>query len=107
MEILGCPVKLYINKRAYFPRLYTDLMGIQFESDKLIREDIGDCLIYRKYTERPLLPNEAVTRLRIGNTNLPAAFIQRNKLKPGESMLYLIRIDDTLELSCHNPISLC
>jgi len=106
MEILGCPVKLYINRRVYFPRLYTDLMGIKYETDKLIREDTGDCLVYRKYTERPLSVNEVVTRLRKGNTTLPITFIRKNDLKPGESTLHLIRIDDTLKISVHNPITL-
>jgi len=106
MELLGCPVKLYINRRVYFPRLYTDLMGIKYEADKLIREDTGDCLVYRKYTERPLLPNEAVTKLRKGNTTLPITFIRRNDLKLGESTLHLIQIDDSLKISVHNPIDL-
>ena len=106
MEILGCPIKLYINRRIYFPRLYIDLMGIQYETDKLIREDTGDCLVYKKYTERPLSADEAITKLRKGNTTLPITFIRRNELKPGESTLYLIQIDDSLKISVHNPIDL-
>ncbi len=68
MEILGCPVKLYINRRIYFPRFYTDLMGIQYETDKLIHEDTGDCLIYRRFTGHPLLGKEELTRLRNHNS---------------------------------------
>ncbi len=76
------------------------------QTARVIREDTGDCLVYRKYTERPLLPNEAVTKLRKGNTTLPITFIRKNDLKPGESTLHLIRIDDTLKISVHNPITL-
>lgn len=99
MNILGCPVKVGINSSIYFPVNYLHVYGIDMYYDLLIRQQFESCFIFRPFEKRLLKQNETIEKVRGGNVFLPKHWLTENKLKPGDSYMYLIGIDDGLLIS--------
>ena len=100
LTILGCPLKISAMKEIYFPRLYIQHFGISPDGPvTVIRENHDDYYIYRNDDGRELFENEIRVTVRKGFTSIPAEFLRRNELKPGEDSLYLLGVEDGLKVS--------
>ena len=87
-KIIGLPLKIFSNKNVYIPYEYLRLYGISEKKDKLLLDIRESSLFYRPYCESQR--GDSVSRtIKAGLTALPAAWLRKNGLIPGDRVFLL------------------
>lgn len=88
MILIGYPLDIYSNRSIHLPRNLCRFYRFQAKT-KLIRRECTGGFFFVPFDNNQLRPNEALVSLRHEIFYLPSQWLIQNKLKPGESMLYL------------------